>query len=72
MTDAIRYSSINIYIHQKEQRIPKSFNNKTYLINNYSTIKHKYDVSLSLQLIHVCALKTTEMIKKFIHVRIRY
>ena len=27
-------------------------------------IKHKSDVSLSLQFIHVCALKATEMIKK--------
>ena len=33
MTDANRYSSKNIYIHQKGQRIPKSFNNKTSLIN---------------------------------------
>ena len=33
MTDANRYSSKNIYIHQKGQRIPKSLNNKTYLIN---------------------------------------
>ena len=29
MTDAISYSSKNIYIHQKRQRVPKSFNNKT-------------------------------------------
>ena len=43
---------MNIYIHQKEKRIPKSFNNKTF--HKYSTVKHKYDVSLSLQLIHVC------------------
>ena len=27
-------------------------------------MKYKYDVSLSLQLIHLCALKTTEMIKQ--------
>ena len=33
MTDANRYSSKNICIHQKGQRIPKSLNNKTYLIN---------------------------------------
>ena len=44
----------------------KSFNNKTYLINICPTIKHKYDVSLPLQLIHVCALKTTELIYHFL------
>ena len=38
--------------------------NNTKINIKYSTIKHKYDVSLSPQLIHVCALKTTEMIKK--------
>ena len=30
----------NIYIHQKEQRIPKSFNNKTYI-----TKRNKYDAA---------------------------
>ena len=55
----------HVCIHQKGQRIPKSLNNKTYLINICPTIKHKYDVSLPLQLIHVCALKTTEMIYHF-------
>ena len=38
---------------QKGQRIPKSFNNKRF--NKYSTINHKYYVSLSLQLIHVAS-----------------
>ena len=34
-------------------------------------MKDKYDVLLSLQLIHVCALKTTEMIKKlFMYINI--
>ena len=36
-----------IYTHQKGQRIPKSFNNNTYLIK-YSTIKHKYDVTFDI------------------------
>ena len=57
---------IYICIHQKGQRIPKSFNNKTYLINICPTINHKHDVSLPLQLIHVCALKTTELIYHFL------
>ena len=34
-------------MNQKRQRIPKSFNNKTYLIK-YSTIKHKYDVTFDI------------------------
>ena len=42
------------------------------IFNKYSTIKHKYDVSLSLQLIHVYPLKTTKMIKNIIYVQIRY
>ena len=33
------------------------------MFNKYSTIKHKYDVSWSIQLIHVCSLKTAEMIE---------
>ena len=41
---------IFIYVYPSE----RAKNNK-----NLSKVKHKYDVSLLLQLIHVCALKTT-------------
>ena len=63
MTDANRYSSKTIYISIRKG---KEYQNITQqdIFNKYSTIKYKYDVSLSLQLIHVCAFNTTEMIKR--------
>ena len=66
------YIYIYIYIYPPERAKNTKICQQWNTFNKYSTIKHKYDVSLSLQLIHVCALKTTEMIKNIIYVQIRY